>query len=79
VIALIVIFQPELRKIFERAAGMGLAEKCDALVIVVSEERGRISGFKDGTMNPLDDRQQIIDVITEHWQEAAGKIEMVKT
>ena len=53
-------------------AGMGLSEQCDALVIVVSEERGRISSFKDGKMSPLGDRQQLMDVITDHWREAAA-------
>ena len=53
-------------------AGMGLSEQCDALVVVVSEERGKISGFKEGVMTPLGDRQQLVDVIIKHWSEAAA-------
>ena len=53
-------------------AGMGLSEQCDALVIVVSEERGRISSFNNGTMKPMGERQQLIDTIAKHWREAAA-------
>ena len=53
-------------------AGMGLSEQCDALVIVVSEERGRVSAFKDGVMTPVGERQQLMDEITKHWREAAA-------
>ena len=49
-------------------AGMGLAEQSDALVIVVSEERGKISVFKEGQMHPMDNREQLVSSITDHWQ-----------
>ena len=49
-------------------AGMGLAEQSDALVIVVSEERGQISVFKEGKMHPIDNREQLIASIAEHWR-----------
>ena len=47
-------------------AGMGLAECSDALVIVVSEERGKISVFREGKMNVIDIREQLIASISEH-------------
>ena len=47
-------------------AGMGLAERSDALVIVVSEERGKISVFREGKMNAIDIREQLIASISEH-------------
>lgn len=52
-------------------AGMGLAEQSDALVIVVSEERGKISAFKDGKMQPISDREKLNKSITEHQKETA--------
>ena len=53
-------------------AGMGLAERSDALVIVVSEERGRISSFKNGTMRSLSDREQTVNTIMAHRKEMAS-------
>ena len=49
-------------------AGMGLAERSDALVIVVSEERGKISVFREGKMHTIDLREQLIASISEHWR-----------
>ncbi len=49
-------------------AGMGLAEQSDALVMVVSEERGQISVFKEGKMHPTENRDELIASITEHWR-----------
>lgn len=49
-------------------AGMGLSEQSDALVIVVSEERGKISVFKEGEMRPMDNQEQLVSSITDHWQ-----------
>ena len=53
-------------------AGMGLAERSDALVIVVSEERGRISSFKNGKMRSLSDREQVVKSIMAHRKEMAS-------
>lgn len=49
-------------------AGMGLAEQSDALVLVVSEERGKISVFKEGQMQPMDNQEQLVSSITDHWR-----------
>ena len=49
-------------------AGMGLTERSDALVIVVSEERGKISVFREGKMNVIDIREQLIASISDHWR-----------
>jgi uncharacterized protein (TIGR00159 family) len=53
-------------------AGMGLAERSDALVIVVSEERGKIVAFKNGSMHRINNREQLSDAIKSHWHETAS-------
>ncbi len=52
-------------------AGMGLAERSDALVIVVSEERGRVSVFMNGKMQPMRDRDMLFASISSHLQDTA--------
>ena len=47
-------------------AAMGLAEQTDALVLVVSEERGTVSAFRDGSMRPLDSPNEISAAIADH-------------
>ncbi len=49
-------------------AGMGLAEQSDALVVVVSEERGTVSVFKEGQMHPMGNQEQLVSSITDHWR-----------
>jgi diadenylate cyclase len=47
-------------------AAMGLAETTDALILVVSEERGQVSAFVNGTMSKLHTLQTILDLISYH-------------
>lgn len=47
-------------------AAMGLAEQTDALVLVVSEERGTISAFSNGIMKSLGSIEEITDEIKNH-------------
>ena len=47
-------------------AAMSLSETTDALVLVVSEERGTVSAFKHSKMNKLADVESIVAVIREH-------------
>lgn len=51
-------------------AAMGLAEQSDALALVVSEERGRVSAFHDGQMLPADSVEEISALIINHLQNA---------
>jgi len=53
-------------------AAMGLAEQSDALVIVVSEERGRVTIFKNGRYRAATDPDQIRKKIISHWKETAS-------
>jgi YbbR domain-containing protein len=56
---------------------MGLAEATDALVLVVSEERGSVSAFLDGNMTRLDSAQSIEDTVTSH-QTSRGLLNLEK-
>jgi diadenylate cyclase len=47
-------------------AAMGLAEQTDALVLVVSEERGMVSSFRNGTMMILRSIDEIAAAIKNH-------------
>ncbi|NGP76017.1 hypothetical protein G3570_05210 [Balneolaceae bacterium YR4-1] len=50
------------------AAALGLAEQCDALVVVVSEERGSISIARDGTLQRLESVNQLKGILNEFWE-----------
>ena len=48
------------------AAALGLAERCDAICIIVSEERGTISVAKSGNLDVLKDTKELRDTIMNH-------------
>jgi diadenylate cyclase len=47
------------------SAALGLAEACDALCIVVSEERGTISIARNGRLRQLDAPQELVAIVQE--------------
>jgi diadenylate cyclase len=47
-------------------AAAGLAEQSDALVIVVSEERGEVVAAKNGIMTPIEDNLSLIRCLRDH-------------
>jgi uncharacterized protein (TIGR00159 family) len=48
------------------AAGLGLAERCDALCIIVSEERGSISVARDGQLRVLSRPEDLLTELMAH-------------
>ena len=52
------------------AAALGLAERSDALCLVVSEERGTIGIAADGRLDVLEDPGELLDRVQEHLQRA---------
>ena len=50
-------------------AAMGLAEQTDALALVVSEERGKVSAFVNGEMHPMRSADEITRAIIDHQRE----------
>lgn len=53
-------------------AAMGLAEQSDALILAVSEERGRVSLFHNGEMTPLDRKGEAAARIARHLTPEEG-------
>jgi len=54
------------------AAALGLAQECDALVIVVSEERGTIGVACDGSFTEATDAQALASLIARFGDRLAG-------
>ena len=50
-------------------AALGLAEKTDALVFAVSEERGIVSAFRNGSVQKIRDRGDAARLIVEHYEQ----------
>lgn len=50
------------------AAGLGLSERCDALVIIVSEERGEISVAENGTLAVVDTPSELKSRLQQFWE-----------
>jgi len=50
-------------------AAMGLVEKSDALVLLVSEERGSLSIFHKGRMQQGGDPEEMVKTIISHWKD----------
>jgi len=53
-------------------AGMGLSEVSDAMVIVVSEERGCVTLFQKGAKEVIKDKEKLSSRITHHWLRTAS-------
>ena len=48
-------------------AAVGLAERTDALVLIVSEERGQVSVATDSTITPMLDRETLVQTLNKHF------------
>ena len=53
-------------------AAVGLTEQSDALVIVVSEERGRVTVFKQDTITHIKDNMELDRLLRQHAGAVAG-------
>jgi hypothetical protein len=47
-------------------AALGLAERTDALVLAVSEERGIVSAIRKGQIQEVNSRDKLLDIIARH-------------
>ncbi len=53
-------------------AALGLAERSDALVVVVSEERGRVTAAKDSALTPFSEPGELSQTISRHLNLSDG-------
>ncbi len=53
-------------------AAMGLSENSDALVIVVSEERGNVSIFNNGKHISLNEKKDLSTYVESHWEKTGS-------
>jgi len=53
-------------------AAMGLSEMTDALVVVVSEERGTIRTFSRGKARTAGDKNELSSIIESHWEKTSS-------
>ncbi len=51
------------------SAGLGISEKTDALVVIISEERGEISIAKNGKIKTINSTQELEKHIQNHFEE----------
>ncbi len=50
------------------AAGLGITEHCDALSIIISEERGAVAIAKDGDITVLDNPTKLLDTLRDFYK-----------
>ncbi|MBU2551160.1 MAG: diadenylate cyclase [Proteobacteria bacterium] len=50
-------------------AAMGLCEASDALIVAVSEERGTITLFRNGTYRTVEDQDELVGALNSQWTE----------
>lgn len=55
-------------------AAMGLSEVTDALIVVVSEERGTVKTFSRGRIKTAGDKNELSTRIESHWTKASSYI-----
>ncbi|UCE07330.1 MAG: diadenylate cyclase [bacterium] len=53
-------------------AGLGLSEVTDALVVAVSEERGTVTLFYEGTVERIKDKNELAARVMKHWTHIAS-------
>ena len=53
-------------------AALGLTEMTDAMTVVVSEERGTVTVFRDGTAETMKDKEELADRLIAHWKELSS-------
>ncbi len=59
-------------------AAAGLAERSDALVVVVSEERGRVTVAKDNWIKPIAQPEELCQLLRQHFNLSDGASEKEK-